>query len=128
MLLLRSPDHARSPDHRIFSPHPLFSNFCCKQRRFSESTLGRRLGGPCVALGWPKGGPRATQTQSQVGRGSQHFPTTKYQQLSTGAWLIANCYLLAAKLSKICLALPSPEAVLEGRAFHIQNQSRNSTS
>jgi hypothetical protein len=42
----------------IFVPHPrLFPTFCCKQNTFAI----RRLGLPCVALGWPLGHAWATQ-------------------------------------------------------------------
>ena len=70
LLITRSPD--------LFHPHPPFSNSCCKQTTFSI----RRLGGPCATLGWPLGGPRATQGPPNpkpnpnprlrdIGRGSQ---------------------------------------------------------
>jgi hypothetical protein len=47
---------------------------------------------PWVAQAWPKGGPRATQTQSQTGRGSQRLanyqiPRTKYPD-----FLLTGCF------------------------------------
>ena len=42
---------------RSLRPHPPFFNSCCKQ---STSSI-RRLGGPCVTLGWPLGHPWVTQ-------------------------------------------------------------------
>jgi hypothetical protein len=47
---------------------PVFT-FCCKQRCFRKFTLGRRLRHAWVALAWPLGGPRVTQTQSQSAEG-----------------------------------------------------------
>ena len=53
-----------------------------------------------VILAWPLGDPSVTQSQSQLAEGSQAFPSTKNQLPSTVCWLIANCYLPAAKSSK----------------------------
>ena len=39
-------------------PTPPFSCFCCKQRRFPQSSLGPPLRDAWVTLGWPKGDPR----------------------------------------------------------------------
>jgi hypothetical protein len=59
--------------------HPTrhFWTFIAKKTICSHSTLGRPLRHACVALAWPLGGPRATQTQSQTqfGRGSQSEST-----------------------------------------------------
>jgi len=38
------------------------------------ATLAWRLGGPCVALGWPKGDPWVTQSQSQTQSGPIRAP------------------------------------------------------
>jgi hypothetical protein len=98
--VFRSRAMSRSPGHPISrGPTRLFRRFCCKQRHLRKSTLAPRLGGPCVALGWPKGGPGATQTQtqSQAGRGSQ----SRFR-----FWLRASCQLLAARFSKIFASTP----------------------
>jgi hypothetical protein len=46
-------------------PTPPFSCFCCKQRRFPQSSLGPPLGDAWVALGPRLGHPRAIQSQTQ---------------------------------------------------------------
>jgi hypothetical protein len=47
-------------------PTPAFFQLYCKQSTFAN----RRLGDPCVTLGWPLGDAWVTQSQSQSGRGS----------------------------------------------------------
>jgi len=65
-------DHARCPDQRITrSPHPppgYFGTFVANKGASANRPLHRAW----VALAWPLGDPRVTQsqTQSQSGRGS----------------------------------------------------------
>jgi hypothetical protein len=60
-------------------PPGIWERFVANKGSYSN----RCLGGPCVAPGWPLGGPSVTQsqTQSQSGRGSQihQVPITTYQ-------------------------------------------------
>jgi hypothetical protein len=64
--ITRSPDHG-SPD---FLPRPPIFSFLLQTKHLLKID-------PWMALGWPLGGPRATQTQSQTqsGRGSQSEST-----------------------------------------------------
>jgi hypothetical protein len=110
-------------------PYPtrLFRHFCCKQRHFRKSSLAPRLGGPCVALGWPKGDPSVTQsqTQSQAGRGSQPF--TKYQIPRTKYQLLASCSVFKELRGHLTLGRCRTIAVLFARinceSGHILGQS-----
>jgi hypothetical protein len=94
LLLFRSPDPpmSRSPD--LVPPPPVFK-VVLQTKHFRNSTLGRPLRGPRVALGWPKGDPGVTQsqTQSQSGRGSQRIHRVPSTNQVPAFRLIANCYL-----------------------------------
>jgi len=65
------PMIAMSCDLGDFQYPPPFFQLYCKQRYFPNLTLAWPLGDAWATLAWPLGGPRATQTQSQSGRGSQ---------------------------------------------------------
>jgi hypothetical protein len=59
-------DVGDSGDRRAWrATPPAFFHFCCKQRYLAESTLGPPLRRAWVALAWPLGGPRVTQSQTQ---------------------------------------------------------------
>src|SRR6478609_3962954 len=76
-------------DQPITRDHPITRSFPCplifclllQTKHFRNSTQAPPLRHAWVALGWPKGGPGATQTQSQTqsqaGRGSQNCPKTQ---------------------------------------------------
>jgi hypothetical protein len=49
-------------------PPPIFQ-LLLQTKHLSNSTLGRPLRGAWVALGWPKGDPWVTQTQTQTAEG-----------------------------------------------------------
>jgi hypothetical protein len=87
---------------RRFLPHPAFSNCCCKQRYLLQSTLGAPLRDAWVAPWATLGPPKVHPNPIPIGRGSQQrtpqVPSTKYQL--PVFWLIASCYLLAARFSK----------------------------
>jgi hypothetical protein len=71
------------PAISFFHPTRPFPNLCCKQREFSNSTLGRPLRSAWVALAWPKGGPWVAQTQSQT-------QSQKYRQRVVGCFSLSN--------------------------------------
>ncbi len=92
----RLPGVERSKSAKPTLSPPPFFDFCCKQNHLFHSTHAWPLGGPWVALGWPKGHP----IPIPAGRGSQAFASTKYPAPSTSLWLIASCHLLAALFVK----------------------------
>jgi hypothetical protein len=77
--MAHSPNsHGPLPASFSQHPTPAFFQLYCKQSTFAN----RRLGAPCVTLGWPLGDAWVTQSQSQSqsGRGSQAvfiYPITK---------------------------------------------------
>ena len=90
----------------FLTPPGLFP-FLLQTKHFRNSTLGWLLRGAWMALGWPKGDPGVTQSQTQFQSVEGLQPgRPKYQVLNTNfrlLWLIASCQLLSAKFSMIRL-------------------------
>jgi hypothetical protein len=64
-------DHPMTRNHPISRTHPVIFSFRLQTKHFHKSTLGPPLHDACVTLAWPLGDAWVTQSQPQVGRGSQ---------------------------------------------------------
>jgi hypothetical protein len=111
---------------RFPSAPPTLFPFLLQTKHFHKSTLGRCLRGAWVALGPRLGHPRATQTQSQAGRGSQSESTHASPRTLLVFWPKAKSQWPKAELSNIFHS-PHPEALPEYSGISEANQARKWT-